>query len=534
LCWNPLRNEGDRTLTRENSYNSIIFTTQTSLSYSLIFVTQSFLSGAPFSNATDTNMGMLSRVDILALQAEANRGELVNLTSEECLGAFTGALQQDFSAVLLVTPDMVGMTGSLVQTGRPRPGQSLSSFIDAPAGSAASLDGEDALKFCLAQPSAESNRCEVRLSGSLLGVVTLLNLVFVINVAMTSLLLGKFQPLATLGDAIASFLNDPDHTTRSACLLSKSDIRQGRWGFGEAKYWLPSSSHFWFMTPSLTCWVTFVSIWIAPTALTAAGLGLSLSRNPSGELTRFGSSGAHEIYIFPDGTSRAGLALLAALPHLLVGALYMATNALLSTYFVSDELSRFAVPGYYLPLRLSSPRPRGAQHSSLYLSLPRPYSWLLMTLFAATSFALSNALFVIGVDFVPGPDSSASASSSATTLPISAIGTSGTALLVLLALLVTVLALVLGLGLRRADPSPTFANGRPAGNPLVLRGGSCSAVIGSRCHWPGRGQHAGTVGRVSEGKLTWGVVREGEGMVAGHCGFSGGEVGMVNVGRTYA
>jgi hypothetical protein len=79
-----------------------------------------------------------------------------------------------------------------------------------------------------------------------------------------------------------------------------------------------------------------------------------------------------------------------------------------------------------------------------------------------------------------------------------------------LALLVTVLALVLGLGLRRADPTPTFANGQPAGNPMVLRGGSCSAVISSRCHLPGRGHHAGLAGRVSEGKVTWGVVRGGD------------------------
>lgn len=532
----PTATASGRTNNPPTRYNSIIFTTKSGVAYSLVFVTEPFLSGAPFSNATSTNAGLLWRTDLLSLQGAANGGRLVNLTSRQCVSTFTAVLQSEFSAVLLVTDTEPPASGSLVQTGLP--GQSLSQFLASPPEGgeavAAAVADEDLLRYCLAQPAEEeggegssASPCQVRLSGSLLGVVMLLNLVSVIFVGATSLLLGKFEPLATVGDALKSFLSDPDHMTRHACLLTKRDVKQGRWGLFEAKYWVPSS-HFWFMTPSLTRWVIFLAIWALPTSFAAAGLGLSLTRNPEGKLSRFGSAGTHEMYVFPESTSRPGLALLAAFPHIVLAMLYMATNALLSTYFLSHEVSQFAVPATYLPLRLSGSRTKGAQHSSLYLTLPRPYSWLLMLVFAATGFTLSNSLFVVSLDFT-APTSTNPDSGANIPAPVSAMGTSGSGLLALLALLVTILALVLGLGLRRADPSPTTANGRPAGNPLVLRGGSCSAVISARCH---RRPEEGS--RVVEGPVTWGVVREGEGMEVGHAGFSGAEVGMVNVGKTYS
>ncbi|KXH66224.1 hypothetical protein CSAL01_13777, partial [Colletotrichum salicis] len=176
--------------------------------------------------------------------------------------------------------------------------------------------------------------------------------------------------------------------------------------------------------------------------------------------------------------------------------------------YLSHELSQYALPGISLPLRVSSGRPRGTQTTSLYLTLPRPLSWLLLALFAALGFVLSNAVPMVSVDMRPATRDEKFP------MPINGIGFSGIGLLAFLALLVVVAALVLGLGLRRADPSPTSVDGEKAGNPLVLQGGGCSAVITSRCHRP-----PSDVGAAYR-NVAWGVVDQDFETTFGHATFS--------------
>jgi hypothetical protein len=486
-------------------------------------VTPAFLTGAPFSNATTNNEGQLTRLEILTLQDQAGRNQLVNLTTADCLSTFGTSFETSFSAVVAVT-DVISPASSLVQTGVP--GSSLAEYVRSDQAGAMTLSDAPAnIQFCLALPQDAATEaqqtCSVTLNGSLLGVVALLNLVSVIAAA-AALTWRNFSPLATLGDALASFLDEPDHTTRGTCMLTKSDVWQQRWGFREAKYWVPTE-HFWLQSPSLPRWLVWVFAWVLPTALAAAALALSVRDSPAGRLSGFGEVTPRGVFVFPDGTSRAGVALVAALPQLLVGVLYLQTNALLSTYFLSHELSLFAVPGQGRGLRVSSSVPEGAQTTGLYLTLPRPVSWVLLLLFAGMSFVLSQSVLVKSMDFpaslsadVPNP------------LPISGIGLSGTALLLLLGLLVLLAALVLGLGLRRADPSATLLNDQPAGNPLVLKGGSCSAVLSARCH---RGSGEADVARR---EVRWGVLNRGEGMDLGHTTFSSRAVERLDVSRSYA
>jgi len=470
---------------------------------------------------------MFSRIDLLSLQDSANRGELTNLTASECVTSFTGPYVGDFSTILIVT-DIKSSTGSLLQTGMA--GSRGGRFLEAEISEGVRLQKQDVL-FCMAE-SAELGResCELKLSSSLLGVVTLLNLILVIGVGVTSLL-RKFKPLATLGDAISSFLETPDATTRNACLLTKSDVRAGRWPLYEAKYWVPRE-HFWILTPSLIRWAVFALAWITPVALAAAALAVSIVEQPNGQLTAFGKPAPHQIYAFPAGTSRVAVSILAGLPHLLIALLYITLNALLSTYFVGNEMSEFAVPDAFKALRLSSAA-QGIQQTSLYITLPRPWSWLLILLFSAAGLLVANSLVVVAVDVLPPP----SDLSFTETTQLTALSTSSTALLALLAVLLVTLAIPLGLGLRRANPTASYVNGRPAGNPLAMRGGTCSAVISARCHGPGD-EGDNLVDPTAE-RLVWGVVREGEGMEVGRLGFAGERrgprpVGMIAVGRAYA
>ncbi|KAH8893217.1 hypothetical protein GQ53DRAFT_821934 [Thozetella sp. PMI_491] len=490
-------------------YNATIFTTQSAFDADLVFVTESFLKGAQFSNDTSNNAGRLTRLDILALQDLAARNQLVNLTTAKCTQQFSGAFQTDFRAALLVT-NRESTASSLLQTAN---AASLANFRSVDSTNALDLDGA-AVLYCLAQESgAEEQTCSVSLNGSLLGIVCVLNLIIVIC-AVFALTKRSFEPLVTLGDAIASFLKDPDPTTRGCCLMTKPDVWQGRWGLREAKYWVPSE-HFWFKTPSLPRWVFVIFAWLAPAGLAAAALVLGMRADPSGMLSGFGSASSHDVYTLPNAFPISAATIVASLPQLLLAVLYFATNALLTTYYLSHESSLYAL-GQPRPLRVSADA-EGHQFTSLYLTLPRPWSWFLVTLFAGMSFVLSQSVVLVSV----------SLTSATGTSRLIAIGFSGVGLLVFLALLVVLAVVVLGLGFRRA-PAAVLVNGQAVGNPLVLPAGSCSAVFSARCHRiPGESD-------VWQYPVSWGVVHQSEGMDASHCTYTARGAAQLDIARSYA
>jgi hypothetical protein len=65
----------------------------------------------------------------------------------------------------------------------------------------------------------------------------------------------KEPTLVTIGDAVASFLYDPDPTTTGICLSSKSSIQATKkWKLQPAKPWHPKR-HFWFRAASIKRWL---------------------------------------------------------------------------------------------------------------------------------------------------------------------------------------------------------------------------------------------------------------------------------------
>ncbi|KAK5657318.1 hypothetical protein OQA88_3382 [Cercophora sp. LCS_1] len=480
-------------------YNAVVFTSHRVTNHNIIFVTESFLTGAPFSNDTSSNSGGLSRLDILSLQQQATRNELVNLTTAACITEFSGAFSSQFPSALVIT-NRDSRTNSLIQTSTSTLDFGVTTPID-----------RLTTRFCLAQRAANVPSCTVSLHAPLLGAVTLLNLITVISTA-SILFKTSFVPLATLGDAITSFLRDPDLTTRGCCLLSKTDVRSKRWGLDAAKYWLPRN-HYWFQTPSVTRWTVTMTIWVLITGPVAAALALALLSDPVTRLSPFGTVSPHAVVPLPTMPGAAA-ALVAALPHLLLVALYLAVNSLLTTFFLSHESSLFAVAPPRT-LRVSA-NAEGVQSTSLYLTLPRPVSWGLLVLFTGMAFVLSQAVFPVHLVFEDQERA------------VVAMGISGAALLCLAALLVGLLGVVFGLGCRRA-PAAALVNGRAVGNPMAMPGGSCSAVVSARCHLT-----EGQTGELWKGRVVWGMVREGVGMEVSHCGFDGGVVSAVDVSRCYA
>ena len=563
------------TQTRTCSYNAVISTSQTAIDYKLVLVTESFLNGASFSNDTTNNGAMLSRLDILSLQGQAVRNELVNLTATDCFEQFGGAFETTYSAALLIT-HLDSDTTSLIQTTDIRPSPNR---LIIPNGSASTANtitdltlDKSSIKFCLAKPGP-SPICSISINTPFLGAVAFLNLLTIASLSTILFLLSKsFTPLATLGDAISSFLQDPDPTTRGSCLLSKTDVWQGRWGtnttnpndnptIAGAKYFLPQD-HFWFSSPSLPRLVFVLLIWLLTAGLTATALGISIVSDPNNYLSKFGIASGYSTLLFPTAVQSVplGATLIACLPQVLLAALYLCVNSLLTVFFLSHESSLFAIK--HRVLRVSSDAPEGEQITSLYLTLPRPISWFLVLLFAGMGFVLSQSVFVVLLRLSPVDVSPSSATFTSEGERVLALGFSGVGLFIFLGMLILLAIVVTVLGLRRAPPA-AFVNGEAMGNPMTLPSGSCSAVISSRCH-----QAAPNLGRVSTSGLgsaglwygsgmlvesgggfddfpemlaepwkkavVWGVVREAVGMGVSHAAFTSGRAARLDCARSYA
>lgn len=501
------------------------------MSYNLIAVTESFLTGASFSNGTDNNAGGLSRNELLALQSLASRNDLTNLTTSECVDLFSGVFNTDFQNVLLVV-NSPNSGNSLVETAQAginlQTGNNMSTTISTDE---IFFDGA-LVQFCLAQPSeAAQETCTLQLNGILLVIVVGLNLVTLVLTAVT-LLLRRFEPLVTLGDAISSFLRDPDPSTRKNCLLSKKNLRTGMggWGFTDGKYWAPERDHFWFRSPSLPNWLGAAFWWLACVIFAAGVLALTVASQPSSHpLSPFGVASPHTTYLLPsaaaDSIPAGSLAIVTALPQLLLAGLYFAVNALLTAFFLSRESSLHALlsANSRRALRVSSD-PEGHQTTSLYMTLPRPVSWALAVFFAAMGFVLSQACFVFSLTASGSPDPS---DPDASPQRLLGVGFSGVALAVLLAMLVVLFLAVAGVAFLRA-PAVTMADGRTVGNPLVFEGGSCSAVVSARCH---RVPHEADVYKQP---VAWGVVPETPGASVSHATYSGRGLGELDATRRYA
>ncbi|KAF5025238.1 hypothetical protein F66182_2704 [Fusarium sp. NRRL 66182] len=322
----------------------------------------------------------------------------------------------------------------------------------------------NALIITTEQP--QSSNSSLNVNGPLLVAITLVNVTIILAygiVVALALTQRSFNPLVTLGDALTSFLAEPDASTQDSCLITKDEVKRGLWGSREAKYWHVQSNR-WFNIPSFSRWSVWLLTWIMPVGLGATALALGVMEEPTNAFSSLGK--ATVVYELPAGASRSGLAIVAALPQLLLGILYLSSNALLTLFYLSHECSQFAVD--LLPFRVSSGQPVGTQTTSLYLTLPRPVSWVLFFLVSAMAFFLSQGIVLVTVD---------NGGSSTT-----GIGFSPLSLLVLLALLLVLGLGVVGVSLRKVDPRGAVEGGVPAGNPLALRGGTCSAVLSARCH----------------------------------------------------
>lgn len=207
-------------------YNSIVFNTVSANTYQVYGVSRDIASENVQS--LKTSNGSLVRLQ-----------ELRRLTPGDCLQAYSHRYISAWGDVVLVINSSSNTTITELRNGVTHPGwQSISwSCQDVGTGKSHPCNFDNAklapgqnvlalgnyIAYCLAQPTQP--HCKVDIAVSLLLGVVICN---AIKVAcfVTAIIAWKSEPLATVGDAISSFLTTPDLTTQGLGMLSEHDLRR--------------------------------------------------------------------------------------------------------------------------------------------------------------------------------------------------------------------------------------------------------------------------------------------------------------------
>ncbi|CAD0099609.1 unnamed protein product [Aureobasidium mustum] len=253
-------------------YNSVIFSTLSASSYMAAVVTDDFLEGAAWNN---------SRLDLLQesettgqrqlARLQNSTDQLRRLENKDCIRAYgTNVLQSSWKNVLVVSD--ANVTGPLIRAyyhhvdlaandlswicgkqaiavtsecdtklmlSNPRDwtirDMETNQDKELVVGLGSSLYGssmfgsgptgpwfEASVQYCLAEEAKE--RCGVKISTPLLGTVLLCNLIKVACLTY-ALLVRDFDPMATVGDLISSYLDDHDPYTHGRGPIADIDVR---------------------------------------------------------------------------------------------------------------------------------------------------------------------------------------------------------------------------------------------------------------------------------------------------------------------
>ena len=335
------------------------------------------------------------------------------------------------------------------------------------------------------------------------------------------------QPLITVGDAVESFLDEPDPTTRSLCLATQAEIRTKFHG----GIMFQKRSSQWKDAVSGRRWFWFVVLMLLTSGAVTACLVAALRALKSVQGTKIGDlwdvgfgavTGSNLItgWALQNITNLQaqliGTILIANLPQTILSFLYFQLNGVLTTMSLAKEWSEFSqYPGK--PLRVSQPKP--GQRNTYFLQLPYRIAVPLMILSGILHWLVSQSLFLASVkayDYQGNPSQTTSFFYYGDDVSILTCGFSPFPMIIVLiiALVIVVGTCVIGFG-RTSSPIPLA--------------GSCSAVISAACH-PLKMERDITLKPIA-----WGVVPNFEIVDGvGHCSFSSEPVEQPIVGVKYA
>ncbi|KAH7310628.1 hypothetical protein B0I35DRAFT_439442 [Stachybotrys elegans] len=406
-------------------YNSVVFRGQALVVYQAELVTEDFVRGGWYNNTGMLSSWRVNRPSIIKqMQASAIAGNLTRLENAECLDVYADReLPTRWKNVLVVTS--LKFNSSLIDT---RPAMNFN--IDSYSGTAGEggicfaddgyvndqceirdvngtkewsiinkelcdqdlchESGPAPVLYCLAEPFAPL--CTVEINLTLLGIVIAFNVVKICCL-ITTVLAVRFQPLSTIGDAIASFLDFPDHTTANMGPVSVLAGKRGQMSM--VKNERPCT-----FKPKPRRWARAVSVsrWVACLLLCAgiliAGLVLLRQAMEGNTLESFteGFSGSPSNRMPATvGAPLLANVILTNTPQIAVSLVYLFYNNIFTCMVLAHEYANFATKRK--PLRVS--RAYGLQRSTLWLQLPYHYVIPMMVAMGFMHWFISRSLYLI-------------------------------------------------------------------------------------------------------------------------------------------
>ena len=279
-------------------YNSAVFSTLSAQRFSAYLVTREFLDGAPFSPslAESSNVDMATLVHLQddsqdhlqdalrdILQVYKTNHSFVRLEVEECVDTYSTPIISTNSDLILVS-DYQNSKNSLIWYDQEvysplfyygntvfcfleicdRPGVvnnprnlSIGLFnqtdpniiVVEPANTTRTV--LSSFDYCLSKRVRE--HCKLQFSLTIILVVIVCNMIKTVCMAMISWKQDP-EPLVTLGDAIASFLDRPDVTTKRNCIAGRTRFEDANYRGILVSRW--HTQHLrWFRAASRKRWI---------------------------------------------------------------------------------------------------------------------------------------------------------------------------------------------------------------------------------------------------------------------------------------
>ncbi|EQB43346.1 hypothetical protein CGLO_18004 [Colletotrichum gloeosporioides Cg-14] len=440
-------------------YNSVIFSTISSVDYQAALVTQDFLKGASWdtelANQTGNMLGLPNMNQLKEIQKSAEAGTLTRLDNSQCIQAYQNSqYESSWKNLLLVTS--VSSNESILQVwaheaqnpeisenwlchGDGHDGCNFNDMVS--HASSWKIEGvcraksfnetcesfDAPILYCLAETFP--GNCKTQVNTALLAIVILFNAIKVACL-LTTAFSNKFEPLGTVGDAISSFLDQPDDRTANLGPVPKFLVQ---------KY-----------SACLTVWCAGLFLYL-PTIGYEMGSGGTFTQG-------FDTSPANTIQVTV-GMSLAFNVILANTPQIIISFLYIFYNNVLTCMVSAHEYARFA--SVRKPLRVTWPY--GEQRSTFWLQLPYRYIVPIMAIMAFMHWSVSRSIYFVQLEIydVSGvlvPEKS-----------VTGCAFSPKPIVLSLCLGGGMILLLLGLSAKRLDP----------GMPIA---GSCSLAISAAAH----------------------------------------------------
>ncbi|RAQ74509.1 hypothetical protein COH21_003727 [Aspergillus flavus] len=271
--------------------------------------------------------------------------------------------------------------------------QSLASAImqlDAAYSDISPLYRTHSLSGCLAFEGKKN--CQLLLSPSIAVIVSLAALMKVFAMYLAAhLQRSRAPPLLTTGDAVASFLERPDDTTKGMCWASKRHIRKGTSRqyrhLSPPRQWRKASSPFHWLATSMI----FVGCSVVAIGLLAVRLP-SAAANPQGLWDYESNVKGTGAFVLGTVSEMQGV-VTANSVQLLVTVGYYFYNSVLTSMLASAEYSSYGTDRK--PLRVTWPVKGSQQRSTYWLSVPYKYGIPVMILFMVIHWFVSQALYYV-------------------------------------------------------------------------------------------------------------------------------------------